>query len=173
MTDTEELVVLLAEDGTPTGSAPKATVHHENTPLHLAFSCYVFDKSGRLLITQRALDKPTFPGVWTNSVCGHPAPGEDVADAVHRRARQELGMSLRDLSVVLPDFRYDATMPNGVRENEICPVFTAVTTDEPGLDRNEVAAAEWVEWRTFRDDVLAGERVVSLWCVAQVTEMAP
>jgi len=173
MTDSEELVVLLAEDGTPIGSAPKATVHHENTPLHLAFSCYVFDKSGRLLITQRALDKPTFPGVWTNSLCGHPAPGEDLADAVHRRARQELGMSLRDLTVVLPDFRYDATMPNGVRENEICPVFTAVTTDEPGLDRKEVAAAEWVEWRTFRDDVLAGERVVSLWCVAQVAEMAP
>lgn len=67
MTDSEELVVLLADDGTPIGSGPNATVHHENTPLHLAFSCYVFDKSGRLVITQRALDKPTFPGMWTNS----------------------------------------------------------------------------------------------------------
>ena len=171
MTDTEELVVLLADDGTPIGSTPKATVHHENTPLHLAFSCYVFDESGRLLITQRALDKPTFPGAWTNSVCGHPAPGEDLADAVHRRAEHELGISLRDLTIALPDFRYDATMPNGVRENEICPVFTAVTSDEPTVDPTEVAALEWVDWEPFRAQVLAGQRAVSMWCAKQVAQL--
>jgi len=168
----QELVVLLADDGTPIGSAPKATVHHANTPLHLAFSCYVFDETGRLLITQRALDKPTFPGVWTNSVCGHPAPDEDLADAVHRRTKQELGITLRDLTVVLPDFRYDATMPNGVRENEICPVFTAVTKDEPVVDPAEVEAVDWVDWTHFRDSVLAGQRDVSVWCAQQVAELA-
>lgn len=167
-----ELVVLLADDGTPIGSAPKATVHNMHTPLHLAFSCYVFDEAGRLLITQRALDKATFPGAWTNSFCGHPAPGEDLIDAVRRRAEQELGVTLRDLTLVLPDFRYQATMPNGVRENEICPVFTAVTSDKLRPDPAEVEAVEWVNWALFRQQVLTGEREVSVWCAAQVAHLS-
>ena len=172
MTAVDELVVLLDDDGNPIGSAPKASVHHASTPLHLAFSCYVFDPAGRLLVTQRALDKPTFPGVWTNSVCGHPAPGEGLFDAVRRRAQQELGLSLRDVTVALPDFRYDATMANGVRENEICPVFTAVADDDPVPDPREVAAWEWVDWSAFRRDVLSGDREVSVWCAAQVERLS-
>ena len=167
-----EQVVLLDEQGNAMGTAPKASVHHAETPLHLAFSCYVFDHAGRLLVTQRALHKPTFPGVWTNSVCGHPAPDEDMFEAVERRAAQELGLSLEGLSLALPTFRYDATMPSGVRENELCPVFTAVTSGEVTPDPEEVAAAEWVPWESFRDDVLNGAREVSVWCAAQVRELA-
>jgi isopentenyl-diphosphate Delta-isomerase len=168
---TEE-VVLLDEAGNAIGSAPKATTHHAATPLHLAFSCYVFDADGRLLVTRRALDKPTFPGVWTNSFCGHPAPGEDFREAVRRRGEQELGLDLDELRLVLPAFRYQATMPNGVRENELCPVLTAVTSSEPRPDPSEVAAVEWVAWTDFRDRVLAGPSEVSVWCAQQVAELA-
>jgi isopentenyl-diphosphate Delta-isomerase len=169
---TVEEVVLVDDAGNAVGTAPKATVHHERTPLHLAFSCYLFDEGGRLLLTRRALHKPTWPGVWTNSFCGHPGPGEEMAEAVRRRGEQELGVALERLQLTLPTFRYDATMPNGVMENELCPVFTAVTGSELRPDPEEVESVEWVEWRAFRYDVLAGVREVSPWCVEQVEALA-
>jgi isopentenyl-diphosphate Delta-isomerase len=168
----EELVVLLDDAGRSIGTAPKRTVHHEATPLHLAFSCYVFDADRRLLLTRRALHKPTWPGVWTNSFCGHPAPGEQLVEAVRRRGEQELGARLESLELVLPAFRYDATMPNGVRENELCPVFTAVATGPVRPDPDEVADCEWAPWSEFRHAVLAGARPVSPWCVEQVVALA-
>ena len=73
---TQELVVLLHDEDRSIGAAPKSEVHHGSTPLHLAFSCYLFDDAGRVLLTRRALDKRAFPGIWTNSFGGHPAPDE-------------------------------------------------------------------------------------------------
>jgi isopentenyl-diphosphate delta-isomerase len=170
-----EHVVLLDEDGNGTGTAAKAEVHGLDTPLHLAFSCYVFDDDGRLLLTQRALDKPTFGGVWTNSCCGHPGPGEDITAAVRRRVGQELGLELEDLTLVLPRFRYRAVVESGPHagtvENEMCPVYVARTAGDPTPDRSEVEAWEWVPWAEFRDEVLSGRRDVSQWCREQVAAL--
>ncbi|WP_374971000.1 isopentenyl-diphosphate Delta-isomerase [Terrabacter sp. BE26] len=169
----EELVVLVAADGHAVGTAPKATVHHAETPLHLAFSVYLFDDAGSVLVTRRALHKATFPGVWTNSACGHPAPGEPVEDAVQRRGRQELGLDVHDLRLVLPRFSYRAEM-DGVVEWELCPVLAgrvAGVAPEPRPDPDEVAAAEWAPWDAFAADVLAGRREVSTWCREQVAEL--
>jgi isopentenyl-diphosphate delta-isomerase len=166
----EELVILLSEDGRDIGTAPKASVHHANTPLHLAFSCYLFDDQDRLLVTQRALDKATFPGVWTNSVCGHPAPGERLEDAVRRRAADELGLQVRDLRLVLPRFAYRAEM-NGIVEQELCPLLIGRADGDPQPDPSEVAAFEWVDWTTFSTDVRAG-RDISVWCRLQVGELS-
>src|SRR4051812_48613389 len=130
MTGREEQVVLVADDGTVLGTADKATVHGTDTPLHLAFSCHVSDADGRVLVTRRALGKRTWPGVWTNSFCGHPAPGEPLIEGVARRALEELGVTLTDLELALPHFRYLATDASGMVENELCPVFTARTADE-------------------------------------------
>lgn len=163
-----ELVVLLDADGRPCGVADKHTVHHRETPLHLAFSCYVFDAEGRLLVTRRALGKRTWPGVWTNSCCGHPAPGEEMRDAVHRRVRQELGIDLEAVECVLPDFRYRATAADGTVENEICPVFTARTADVPLPDAGEVAEWRWVDWSDYRTLASATPWAVSPWSAEQV-----
>ena len=139
-----ELVVLLNEDGTPRGTAPKSEVHHRDTPLHLAFSCWVLDDAGRTLLTRRADGKRTWPGVWTNTFCGHPGPGEEIADAVVRRARDELGCELQGLELLLPRFRYRAVMDDGTVENEICPVFVARLATEPAPNPDEVGALSWV-----------------------------
>jgi isopentenyl-diphosphate delta-isomerase len=69
---------------------------------------------------------------------------------------------------MLPAFRYRAVMPDGVVENEMCPVFVATTGDQVQADPSEVDSFEWVEWEAFRAAVLAGERDVSPWCVEQV-----
>ncbi len=164
----EELVVLLDEDGQAIGTTPKQGVHHLETPLHLAFSCYLFDADGRLLTTRRALTKPTWPGAWTNSVCGHPAPGEDIADAVRRRVLDEVGVRADAVRLMLPTFRYRAVMPNGVVENEMCPVFVATTAGELAPDPSEVDDVAWVDWSQFRAEVLDGTREISPWCREQV-----
>ncbi len=171
MSAPREQVVLLDEAGHAVGVADKATVHHRETPLHLAFSCYVLSAAGEVLVTRRALHKPTWPGAWTNSVCGHPAPGESPVDAVRRRALSELGITLSDVRLVVPGFRYRAVMADGTVENEMCPVFVATTTAEVHADPDEVDDHVWVDWAEFRASVLDGTRDVSPWCVEQLRAM--
>ncbi len=162
-----ESVVLLDEGGHAIGTADKRSVHHADTPLHLAFSCYLFDRDGHVLVTRRALHKHTWPGVWTNGCCGHPGPREPLEDAVRRRVRQELGVEVTDLRLLLPEFRYRAEM-DGVVENEMCPVFVAEPLGPLRPDPDEVAEAVWEPWPSFRSRVLAGTQDISPWCREQV-----
>ena len=162
-----EQVVLLDEVGSAVGEADKHAVHHAQTPLHLAFSCYVLDAAGRLLVTRRALSKATFPGVWTNTCCGHPAPGEALEDAVVRRVRQELGLSLPTSGWCCQGSATGRVMDNGVMENEMCPVFVANAARRRTADPAEVEEHRWEPWPEFRESVLAG-RDVSSWCREQV-----
>ncbi|MFL6136996.1 MAG: isopentenyl-diphosphate Delta-isomerase [Frankiaceae bacterium] len=169
-----EEVVLLDESGRAIGTADKASVHGRRTPLHLAFSSYVLNGAGEVLVTRRSFGKATWPGAWTNSCCGHPAPGEPLPEAVVRRLRRELGLAdvaAEGVELVLADFRYRAEMDNGVVENEICPVYRAVTAAEPVPLPDEVAEATWVPWRSFAADVLDGHREVSPWCRLQVARL--
>ncbi len=165
-----EYVVLLGEDGSPIGQAPKAEVHHGSTPLHLAFSCYAFGPDGRLLMTRRALTKLTFPGVWTNTCCGHPMPGEPVEEAVRRRLRDELGVEATGLVCALPDFRYHAEM-NGIEENEICPAYLCRIAGQPRPKPDEVVEARWMPWHDYVADAMGLGTELSPWTVAQVEEL--
>ena len=172
MGDAIERVVLLDETGSPCGVAPKDSVHHAETALHLAFSCHVRDERGRLLLTRRALTKRTWPGTWTNAFCGHPQPFEPIPEAVERRAEQELGLELRDLQLVLPDFRYRAVDASGVVENEICPVYTAVAVGEPVLRPDEAMDARWMEPEDLAAALTAAPWAFSPWLVLQAREMS-
>jgi isopentenyl-diphosphate delta-isomerase len=161
-----ELIVLVDDEGTAIGTLPKAQVHHGDTPLHRAFSAYLFDDAGRLLVTRRAEQKATFPGMWTNTVCGHPGPGEDDEAAIARRADFELALGVTGLAAALPGYRYRAEF-RGVVENEICPVYLGRLTGEPEPDRTEVAEWELLDWAAFRRRQDTEGDAWSPWCREQ------
>lgn len=166
--ESEDLVVLLDEYDRPVGHAPRLAVHTADTPRHLAFSSYLFDDHGRVLLTRRALGKPTWPGVWTNSCCGHPRPGEAADDAVLRRVRDELGAGVTGLSLVLPDFGYRAVDASGIVEDEACPVWIGRLAGPLRPDPAEVADTGWVTWADLVQVVAGAPELVSPWCALQV-----
>ncbi len=161
-----EMIVLVDDDGRAIGSLPKPEVHHGETPLHRAFSAYLFDDEGRLLVTRRAEDKATFPGMWTNTVCGHPGPDEGDDDAIARRAGFELGLEVADLRPALPGYRYRAEF-RGVVEYEICPVYLGRFTGDPAPDPTEVGEWELLDWASFRRRQENEGDAWSPWCREQ------
>lgn len=170
-----EFVVLADGNGQPTGTADKATIHTTDTPLHFAFSAYLLDDAGRLLMSRRALSKITWPGVWTNSYCGHPGPGESSEEAVVRRGLEEMGIpssALGEVEPVLPDFRYRAVDSSGIVENEICPVFVVRITDPGLLDPNpeEIESHSWTTPQELFDAVDAAPFAFSPWLVEELAD---
>lgn len=97
-----EHVILLDAQGSPCGTQEKYEAHHAQTPLHLAFSCWLFNDKHQLLLTRRSLAKKAWPGVWTNSVCGHPQTGESFEEAITRRCKFEIGVNIADITPVFP-----------------------------------------------------------------------
>ncbi|WJL95913.1 isopentenyl-diphosphate Delta-isomerase [Microbacterium sp. ET2] len=164
-------VVLLDEAGRAIGTAPKSSVHGSDTALHLAFSCHVVNDAGEVLITRRALSKKTWPGVWTNSFCGHPRPAEPVLSAVRRHAESELGLILSDIQLALPLFRYRATDASGVVEYEVCPVYTARAAHEPVLNPAEVMDARWVDPADLAASLVTTPWAFSPWLVLQAQQL--
>ena len=158
----QELVVLVDEKNTPIGTQTKDRVHTKTTPLHRAFSLFLFNSKKQLLITQRALNKKTFPGVWTNSVCGHVSPGEAAFDAVKRRVRDELHMTATDIKEAAP-YRYRFADKNGIVENEICPIFIGLTNEDPKPSKSEVEAWKWIDWNEFLKTIKEHPGTYSPW----------
>jgi isopentenyl-diphosphate delta-isomerase len=175
MPETEqELIIFVDEQGKPTGeTGPKLESHTAATKRHLAFSCYIFHESdNKFLATQRALSKKVWPGVWTNSVCGHPAPGESMEDAILRRAKFELGLnSLTGIKVVLPYYKYTTPPYDGIIENEFCPVFIAFTKDVPKPNPAEVEDCMWVDWPAYATMLRHDPERISYWAKDQYNDL--
>ncbi|AZL10303.1 MULTISPECIES: isopentenyl-diphosphate Delta-isomerase [Brevibacterium] len=167
------MVVLVDHLGDPIGVQSKADVHGQSTPRHLAFSCHVVDERGRLLVTRRALTKKTWPGVWTNSFCGHPGPGESLEDAVRRRAGFELGLTVDDITCAIADFGYVARDATGIQENEHCPVFIARAVSDLTPNPAEVAQTQWTSASELRSAIDAAPWAFSPWLVEHFPQLAP
>ena len=153
--------------GSSHGYAGKVCRTHADTLLHLAFSSWLFNAKGQLLVTRRALSKKAWPGVWTNSVCGHPQLGESNEDAVIRRCRYELGVEITPPESIYPDFRYRATDPSGIVENEVCPVFAARTTSALQINDDEVMDYQWCDLADVLHGIDATPWAFSPWMVMQ------
>lgn len=144
----DEMLVYVDESGNPLATEAKSLVHHADTKLHLAFSIFLFNSKGELLLQQRAASKKTWPGVWSNSCCGHVMLHELTIDAARRRLKYELGMTGIEMFEILPDFRYRAEK-DGIVENEICPVFVGFSDTKPIPNPDEVGATKYMAWSEF------------------------
>lgn len=171
---TPELVVLVDEQGKILGTMPKGEVHQVRTPLHRAFSSFIFRASDKqLLLQQRSGKKKTWPLMWSNSCCGHPGPGESTLDAARRRLKFELGLDPTLLEEVAP-YRYCFTK-DGTMENEICPILVGIVDHEPVINRDEVEAVQWMEWSALLEEIERNPKQYSEWCIeeARILEKAP
>jgi isopentenyl-diphosphate Delta-isomerase len=161
-----ELVVLVDEQNNEIGTAPKETVHSDHTPLHRGFSLFLFNKKHELLLTRRAETKKTFPGVWTNTVCGHPAPGETAIAAAKRRLSDELGISGVDIQEVSP-YQYRFVDKKGIVENEICPILLAFHDGNPTPNQHEISDWKWLPWEKFVKETEQNPDGYSPWSVGE------
>jgi len=162
----DELVVLVDEQNAVVGTALKDDVHTTHTPLHRGFSLFLFNSHHEVLLTQRAFTKKTFPGMWTNAVCGHPGRDESAVDAAKRRLKDELGMSGVDMREVAP-YRYRFADKNGIVENEICPILIAFSDGDPLPNASEVRDWKWMDWEAFLQEIKKNPEIYSPWCIEE------
>ncbi len=138
----EERLILVDSDDHETGTSTKSECHDGAGVLHRAFSVFVFNRSGELLIHQRHPSKRLWPNFWSNSCCSHPRAGEEVDVAVHRRLEQELGLTA-DLHYVYK-FEYVAPFGDAGTEHELCWVYAGTTDATPVINTTEIANWRWI-----------------------------
>ncbi|MEV1019628.1 isopentenyl-diphosphate Delta-isomerase [Streptomyces sp. NPDC050264] len=138
------LLELVDEDGRTIGTAEKLAAHQPPGQLHRAFSVFLFDEQGRLLLQQRALGKYHSPGVWSNTCCGHPYPDEAPFAAAARRTFEELGVS-PSLMAEAGTVRYNHPDPeSGLVEQEFNHLFVGMVQAQLNVDPEEVGATAFV-----------------------------
>ena len=155
-----EEVILVDENDRPLGTAPKLAAHRSGQ-LHRALSVQLQDRDGRLLLQKRHVGKYHSGGLWTNTCCGHPRPGETAIDAAHRRLLEEMGIACQ-LSPLF-SIRYRADLDHGMIEHELVHVFGG---KYDGAVRPNPAEADGFAWLTLQElasDVDRAPECYSVW----------
>src|SRR5690349_17076045 len=130
----EEYLILVDEQDHEIGTEEKLKTHRD-AKLHRAFSIFIFNKKGQLLLQRRALSKYHSGGLWTNTCCGHPRPGENIDKAAHRRLQEEMGFDCNMKDVFR--FTYKAPLDHGLTEHEVDHVFIGTCDAQPKLNHDE------------------------------------
>jgi isopentenyl-diphosphate delta-isomerase len=139
-------VILVDKNDQQIGTMDKLSAHVENR-LHRAFSIFIFNHTGELLLQQRAHDKYHSGGLWSNTCCSHPMPGELTIDAAHRRLQEEMGFDcpLQEQS----SLTYRAELDNGLTENEFDHIFFGRYDGNPVVNTDEAIDWQWIATDTL------------------------
>ncbi len=132
------------------GYMPKLEAHQKGI-LHRAFSVFVLNSQGKLLLQKRAESKYHSPNLWANTCCSHPYIGESVTEAAHRRLDEEMGLSIK--LKFLFSFIYKADVGGGLTENEFDHVFVGETDTPPIINPQEVAEWKWISLENLKDNI--------------------
>jgi isopentenyl-diphosphate Delta-isomerase len=156
----EEQLILVDESNRAIGSGGKTTVHRTGL-LHRAFSIFIVDENARILLQQRHPGKYHSGGLWANSCCGHPRPGERTARAAGRRLEEELGIT----SPLSFGFfaRYSGDLDHGMQENELVYVYFGRLHAQPRPDPTEVADVSFLTWDEISRGIARDPAVFTVW----------
>lgn len=146
----EEQVVLVDEHDNVLGTMPKMEAH-EKAQLHRAFSVFVFNEAGELMLQQRAASKYHSPLLWTNTCCSHQRLGESSVEAGKRRLQEEMGFTCELEEVFW--FVYKAPFDNGLTEHELDHVLVGTYTGDPVINSDEVADYKWMSLEAIKSDM--------------------
>ena len=142
VSDDSELLILVDSNDAELGTLAKKACHDGDGVLHRAFSLFVFNPTGELLITRRAEQKRLWPGYWSNSCCSHPRVEEPMSQATQRRCREELGFTT-PLSFIYK-FEYQAHYQSIGSEHELCSVYVGTHAGELHINTNEISDHRWI-----------------------------
>ena len=163
-----EQVILVDDDDQEIGEMEKMEAHR-NGALHRAISVFIFNDGGELLLQLRAAEKYHSPGVWSNTCCSHPRPGETDMAAARRRLNEEMGMDCE--LVQWCSLHYRAQFDNGLTEHEYDHVFIGVTNTLPVLNPAEVAAFRYIRIEELKDAIAKNPEHFTPWlplCLEQI-----
>lgn len=163
----EELVVLVNDKDEKIGLMPKLEAHEKGV-LHRAFSIFIYNDKGELLIQQRALHKYHTPGLWANSCCSHQRDGETSLEAGARRLQEELGF-VTDLTY-RKYFIYKASFDNGLTEHELDHIMVGSYNQDPEINPEEVAAFKWMDISSILSDMELHPEKYTAWFKIIMTE---
>lgn len=168
--DSTNKVVLVDDDGNRIGECEKMRAHLEGKH-HLAFSVFLFDLDGRWLLQKRAEDKYHSGGLWSNTCCSHPGPGEDLHEAAMKRLQQEMGIECEISEAFV--FTYRAELDGGLVEHETDQVFIGEFDGDPVPNPAEASDWKWVDTDSLQRDIAENPESYSAWfriCHKQVMD---